>query len=101
MNLNRLIGISLHSARVRQGLTLREVAQRSTVSLAHLSDIERAVKEPSSTVLESILRGLNLSLEQLLRDCLWRVSEGITDPFGEVWFADEIIANFDNEMETV
>lgn len=92
MLLNKVIGISLKAARIRQDLTLRDLSRLSNVAVSYLSQVERGQKEPSSTVVESILSGLGLDLAALLRDCYWRVSESIVDPFSvdEYWDWEEI-----------
>ncbi len=64
--LRRLIGLALRRARLRQGLTLRDVAALARVSVAYLSEVERGRKEASSEVLAAICQGLGLRLGDLL-----------------------------------
>ncbi|MFE9689071.1 helix-turn-helix domain-containing protein [Micromonospora sp. NPDC005806] len=74
--LRRVIGGVLRRVRLRQGRTLREVAQAAGVSLPYLSEVERGRKEASSEVLAAICRALGLHLSDLLeeaRDELRRV----------------------------
>lgn len=66
--LRRVIGAVLRRVRLRQRLTLREVAQRAGVSLAYLSEIERGRKEASSEVLAAICAALGLHLVDLLEE---------------------------------
>ena len=49
------------------GLSLRELAERSGVSSAMLSQVERGETSPTLAVAERIAAGLELSLSQLLR----------------------------------
>lgn len=66
--LRRVIGAVLRRVRLRQRLTLREVAERAGVSLAYLSEIERGRKEASSEVLAAICDALGLRLVDLLEE---------------------------------
>lgn len=61
-----LVGAVLRRARLRQGRTLRDVADRAQVSLPYLSEIERGRKEPSSEVLAAVCRALGLHLVDLV-----------------------------------
>ncbi|MFC8076386.1 helix-turn-helix domain-containing protein [Streptomyces sp. NPDC057307] len=61
-----LVGAALRRARLRQGRTLRDVADRAQVSLPYLSEIERGRKEPSSEVLAAVCRALGLQLVDLV-----------------------------------
>lgn len=49
-----------------RGLTLREVAQNSRVSLAYLSEIERGQKEASSEILAAVCTALGVSVLDLV-----------------------------------
>ncbi|MEV1329186.1 helix-turn-helix transcriptional regulator [Micromonospora costi] len=74
--LRRVIGGVLRRLRLRQGRTLREVAQAAGVSVPYLSEVERGRKEASSEVLAAICRALGIHLSDLLeeaRDDLRRV----------------------------
>ncbi len=64
--LRRAVGDLLRRERNRQGLSLRELAAASQVSLAFLSEVERGRKEPSSEVLGAICRALRLPLVDLV-----------------------------------
>ena len=49
-----------------RGLTLKQVAEGAHVSVSYLAEIERGEKDPSSRVLESIARGLDVEVSELL-----------------------------------
>ncbi len=66
--LRRVIGGVLRRVRLRQGRTLREVAQAAGVSLPYLSEVERGRKEASSEVLAAICRALGIHLADLLEE---------------------------------
>jgi transcriptional regulator with XRE-family HTH domain len=60
-------GSRLREARVRQGLTLKDVATASDISIAYLSDLERGkLVNPTLDTLRSITTALRVPLEQLL-----------------------------------
>lgn len=66
--LRRVIGGVLRRVRLRQGRTLREVAEAAGVSVPYLSEVERGRKEASSEVLAAICRALGLRLSDLLEE---------------------------------
>ena len=57
---------NLRQFRLRCGLTLDQLAERSGVSRAMISKIERGVSVPTATVLGRLAAALKLSLSQLL-----------------------------------
>lgn len=60
------LGSFLRTQRQLANLSLREMARRTKVSNAYLSQIERGLHEPSVRVLGSIARALDLSREVML-----------------------------------
>jgi transcriptional regulator with XRE-family HTH domain len=66
MRLDTAIGQTLREIRTEQFLTLRQAALLTLASIGHLSDIERAAKQPSTQMLESIARGYGLPTTELL-----------------------------------
>jgi transcriptional regulator with XRE-family HTH domain len=60
------LGALIRAQRVTAGLTLRELSERTNVSNAYLSQIERGLHEPSISVLGAIAAALGVSLEALL-----------------------------------
>lgn len=60
------IGDTLRAERKERGLTLKQVAEESHVSVSYLAEIERGEKDPSSKVLESIAGGLGMDAGTLL-----------------------------------
>jgi transcriptional regulator with XRE-family HTH domain len=61
-----VLGAAIRAERVTAGLSLRDLAERTKVSNAYLSQIERGLHEPSLSVLSAIARALEVSLEALL-----------------------------------
>ena len=61
-----VLGAAIRAERVTAGLSLRDLAERTKVSNAYLSQIERGLHEPSLSVLGAIARALDVPLEALL-----------------------------------
>jgi transcriptional regulator with XRE-family HTH domain len=60
------LGALIRAQRTTAGLSLRELAERTQVSNAYLSQIERGLHEPSISVLRAIAAALDVALEDLL-----------------------------------
>jgi len=60
------LGAFLRAQRRFAGLTLRQLAEITSVSNAYLSQIERGHHKPSVDVLRAVARGLNVSAETIL-----------------------------------
>jgi len=67
LNTLKVIGSTIKTERLRQNLTLRDVAELSYTSLGYLSEVERGQKEVSFNVLESICNALVYPLPKLLQ----------------------------------
>jgi transcriptional regulator with XRE-family HTH domain len=70
------LGALIRAQRLTAGLSLRELAERTKVSNAYLSQIERGLHEPSISVLGAIAAALDVSLEALLARAGLLVPEG-------------------------
>lgn len=57
--------IRLRGQRRRLGLTLRDLSQKTDVSISHLSDLERGNNAPSLAVAHRLAVVLGLSVEDL------------------------------------
>ena len=62
-----VVGPRVKALREAMGLSLRDLAERSSVSAPMLSQVERGETSPTLSVAAKIARGLDLSLSQLLR----------------------------------
>lgn len=60
------VGEFIKEGRQRSRLSLRELASRSKVSNAYLSQVERGLHQPSVRVLRAIADALELSSEQMM-----------------------------------
>ncbi len=67
-DIDRRLGERLKAARQRHGMTLDELAQRTGVSRAMISRIERGESSPTATVLVRLGSGLGLTLSALLEE---------------------------------
>ena len=67
MNLEAL-GDRVQSLRIDRSLTLRDLADRSDVSVSMLSSVERGEKAPTVTVLDRIAGGLDVTLASLVAE---------------------------------
>jgi transcriptional regulator with XRE-family HTH domain len=65
ITVRKLLGEVLKDIRVDQGLTLRELSEKSAVSLGYISEIERGKKEVSSEVMFSLCKALDVPLSQV------------------------------------
>ena len=61
-----LIAASIRDARARTGLTLDQMAQRTDLSVAHLSRLESGERQPSVAALIVLSRALGVSMSTLL-----------------------------------
>jgi transcriptional regulator with XRE-family HTH domain len=73
------LGALIRAQRVTAGLTLRELSERTKVSNAYLSQIERGLHEPSISVLGAIAAALGVTLEALLARTGLLAPEGDSD----------------------
>ena len=62
------LGVTLKEYRKQQALTLRDLSSKAHISLSFLSEIERGLKEPSSTVISEIASALDLPMSNLYLD---------------------------------
>jgi transcriptional regulator with XRE-family HTH domain len=60
------LGAFIHEQRKRANLSLRQLAERTSLSNPYLSQVERGLHQPSVRVLKAISDALNLSAETML-----------------------------------
>jgi transcriptional regulator with XRE-family HTH domain len=60
------LGALLRAQRIAAELSLRELSQRTNISNAYLSQVERGLHEPSLTVLRALASALGVPLASLL-----------------------------------
>ena len=67
----RNIGASMKRRRKEKGLTLRDLAQHTGLSISYLSKIERDATSPMLSSLDSICAALDTTVADLLRSEVW------------------------------
>ncbi|MPZ87499.1 MAG: cupin domain-containing protein [Nitriliruptorales bacterium] len=67
MNLE-VLGQRIQGLRVERAMTLRDLADRSSVSVSMLSSVERGAKAPTVVVLDRIASGLDVPLARLVTE---------------------------------
>ena len=65
MNLSTAIGHTVRTLRTEKNLTMREVHPH--ISIGHISEVERGVKNASPYLLELIAEGVHVTTPDLLR----------------------------------
>jgi len=75
MRYRTVLGEAIYKIRLEKNLTLRDVSQRGALSIGHLSEVERGMKEASSEILEAIATGLDISLYQIIIEAGYRLGE--------------------------
>jgi transcriptional regulator with XRE-family HTH domain len=81
MKFRTAIGKVIRETRIEKSMTLRKLGEKSSVTLAHISDVERGNKEGSSEILECLADGLGVSLADLVIMAGWKMkiyNEGIS-----------------------
>jgi hypothetical protein len=71
--LRTVVGEVLRDERHHQERTLADVATEAAVSLSYLSEIERGTKEVSSDLLAAIAGALDVTLVEVLEQCVGRL----------------------------
>ena len=64
--MSHTLGQHIRTIRKSKGLTLKDLAEKSGLSIPYLSDTERDVVNPSLKSLQSIAKSLELSLPELV-----------------------------------
>jgi transcriptional regulator with XRE-family HTH domain len=65
-DLQHTLGAVIRRERRERQMTLKELAERSTLSVVYLGEIERGKKYPSALVLERLAAALDLTVSDLL-----------------------------------
>lgn len=68
------LGVVLKQLRTQKGLTVRELSERSFVSPGHISEVERGLKEISSSGLASLAKALDTPLSAIVREASFLIA---------------------------
>lgn len=88
MKLRVAMGQVARDIRLGKKLTMREVTEKSGMSLSHLSDIENGNKEASSEIWECVANGLGVSVARIVLETGYLMSptpdtaEPLVDEYG-------------------
>lgn len=82
MTANVDIGRRLREARVRQGMSLRSIAQAVGVSPSLISQVETGKTQPSVSTLYALVNQLGISLDELMGHEPWTASPAPEAPAG-------------------
>lgn len=85
------IGKRIKATREQRGLTQEALAEKIGMSVTHISNLENAHSKASLTTFLNIANALDVSLDVLACDCVYRAKAVFTDELGElVKDADEM-----------
>ena len=76
--MKELFGQRLREQRVKHGLTLEQLAEKSELSSNYIGMVERGLKEPGLATIVKLLNALNISADTLLCDLVPSASH-VTD----------------------
>jgi transcriptional regulator with XRE-family HTH domain len=65
-SITQVFGSTLRSARLKQGLTQKELGARTKTSWTFIGEMERGLKAPNLALAVSLANALNISIEQLV-----------------------------------
>ena len=76
--MKELFGQRLREQRIKHGLTLEQLAEKSELSSNYIGMVERGLKEPGLATIVKLLNALNISADTLLCDLVPSASH-VTD----------------------
>ena len=76
MRFHEALGEVIREQRLAKGLSLRAVSQTGYVSMGHLSDVENARKEGSSSFIDGVAKGLGVNAYDLIIEAGYRMASG-------------------------
>jgi len=85
-DLQQTMGAAIRRLRRERELTLKELAERSILSVVYLGEIERGKKYPSALVLERLASALDLNVPDLLEQVADEL-RGVEQPTMAIGFA--------------
>lgn len=68
MDIRRRVGLNIKQLREGQGISQEELADRAGVHRTYVSGVERAVRNPTITVLAKIAIGLGVRIADIVAD---------------------------------
>ena len=95
--MKELFGQRLREQRIKHGLTLEQLAEKSELSSNYIGMVERGLKEPGLATIVKLLNALNISADTLLCDLVPSASH-VTDDGMPQWSDEEELRS---EMEEI
>jgi len=68
MEVRRRVALKVRGLRGAQGISQEELAERAGLHRTYISGVERAVRNPTLTVLDKLAAGLGVPLAQLVAE---------------------------------
>lgn len=81
--MKELFGQRLREQRIKQNLTMEQLAEKANLSPNFVGTIERGEKEPGLATIVSLLNALDISADILLRDLVNTASHVTDDEIGK------------------
>lgn len=75
MSLQTAIGSTIRGLRHERQMTLRDLCDKSYVSIGHLSQVERGQKNPPPPTLEALADGLEITIAELVYEIYQQLKE--------------------------
>ena len=69
------VGLLIRELRTERTLSLRDVSRRASISIGHLSEVERGVKSLSFPLLKNLADGLSITPSELFIEIGFRLAE--------------------------
>lgn len=76
MKMRVAYGHIVRRARQTSNLSLRQVSERTGISVAHLSEFERGIKEMSSELFQALCSGLELKQSEIMLEAYRLIVKG-------------------------
>lgn len=88
MKFYEALGQVIREERLKQNLTLRQVAARGFVSMGHLSDVENARKEGSENFIDAVAVALEIEPYELIIEAGYRMADSTVPDNAELLVRD-------------
>lgn len=84
MKLGTAIGQVIRDIRLERGMTMRQLSNKSHVSLGHISQLEIGTKEGSSAIWQALAEGLGVPLHQIVIEAGYKLQLNNSDTYTDL-----------------